>query len=107
MAFVQFTDGTGVNVSAEKGLMIWDVLTGKVEPTAEQERFILKVNKICLDWRTAPDDYIERHLDTIKDSAINEWMVSRNGTPTRPADDFGWKFAKKWGLQKYMRHLNA
>lgn len=66
MALVKFFDGRGVELSAEKGLAIWQVLNGQLEPTHEQEKFCEKVLKIYLNWRNAPDDYVLDRLPVLR-----------------------------------------
>lgn len=109
MAYIKFHDGRTVTVSAEKGIAAWEVLTGKVEPTPEQEKFALSIKRIYLNYRNAPDDYIEQNFHHIKPQVLADWVVDRNGEPLRPSDDFGWKFAKRWGLKfkPYQRGTNA
>lgn len=98
VANIKLHDGRTVTVPADKAITAWNILTGKIEATPEQEKFVLSIKKIYLNYRNAPDDYIEQHFAIIKEQAMADWEVDRNGTPLRPTDDFGWKFSKRWGL---------
>lgn len=98
MALLTFHDKRQKTVSRETAQAVWDVLTGKAEPDVKQEQFCLQVNTVTFDWRTAPDDYIEFHLDNVLPLALAEWAVNDRGQVTRPSTEHGWQFAKKWGL---------
>lgn len=103
MAYVVFTDGKKSNISAEQGLGIWQVLNGEIEGDEKQQEFCRKVEKIYLNWRNAPDNYIKANFDLIMPMALSDWMVNEKGQPTEPetGNDFAWKFAKRWGLWEY------
>jgi hypothetical protein len=84
MAQIVFSNGKNANVSAEKGRAIWNVLTGKAEGDAAQQKFALTVKKIYLNWRNAPDDYLLQNKDIIAPMVMSNWMVTPQGKPTRP-----------------------
>lgn len=98
MALIRLTNGKEETVTAEVGAAIWQVLTGELDPTPDQEKFVTRISKIYLNWRNAPDSYIAKYLDNIISMALSEWLVDRQGRPTRPSGDFAWAFAKRWGL---------
>lgn len=110
MALLVFTDGRRKIVSAEAGADLWRVLNGEVDPTPAQETFCLQVDAVYLSWRTAPDSYVQMHLDTIASNIVSHWMVRAHknehkatiidGTPTRPdpSDQEMIAFCEKWGL---------
>lgn len=98
MAILYFLNGEKKTVSPEQGAMAWMVLTGEKDPSPEQEKFVSRIADITLNWRNAPDSYIQKYEKMIMEFAVGEWMVNMQGHPTKPEDDFGWTFAKKWGL---------
>ena len=98
MAVIHFNNGEKKIITREQGKVIWEVLNGDVEPTAEQEEYCLRIKNFYMGWRNAPDSYIEANKDVIFPMAIREWMVSRDGIPSRPEDSKSWTFAKRWGL---------
>jgi hypothetical protein len=98
MAHLVFKNGSKKAVSAEQGLKIWQNLR---DPTGADERqlaYLSTVSAIFLNWRNAPDDYIQENLKSIIPIALNEWKYTRQGKPARPDTDYAWRFAKRWGL---------
>jgi len=67
MALCKLASGQGIELTAEKGLAIWQVLQGQVEPTPEQEAFCMKVTKIYLNWHNAPLDYLLDRLSILRE----------------------------------------
>lgn len=100
MALVIFHDGTRQTVKPETAHMVWQVLNGKIEADEKQTAFVERVQAVYLNWRTAPDDYIEANKDLIFRTAIRGWMRDGDGNFTRPdpSDQFAVDFAKRWNL---------
>jgi hypothetical protein len=98
MAIIHFHDGKQQSVKPEVGAAIWLVLTGEQEPTPDQEKFASRVKNVCLNWRNAPDSYIKKKFHHVVGFALADWTVNRAGKPTHPSSEFGWTFAKRWGL---------
>lgn len=98
MAIIRFNNGKEESVSPETGASVWLVLCGEVDPTKEQENFMLRVKNVHLNWRNAPDSYIQKRFDMILQFALADWSVNRAGKPVRPQGEFAWAFAKRWGL---------
>ncbi len=67
MALIRFTNQTIKPLPHDKALAIWNVLNGTVEPTEEQAAFIATVERVYLDWRKAPADYLEKYADTLNE----------------------------------------
>lgn len=100
MALLILDNGSKQVISAEQGRTIWGVLSGKIKPTPEQEKYCLKVKKVFLNWRNAPDSYIKQYFEIMVDLATLGWMADKEGNITQPepADAPAWNFAKRWGL---------
>lgn len=110
MAMIRLANGQEKTLTAEQGAEIWAILQGDEEGTAEQQAFCLQVKKLYLNWRNAPDSYIERYKDIIFPMVVGEWMshgirypdghVTTDGRPTRPdpLNNINREFSKKWGL---------
>lgn len=98
MAIIRFNNGKEESVSPQTGASVWLVLCGEVDPTKEQENFMLRVKNVHLNWRNAPDSYIRKRFDMILQFALADWSVNRAGKPVRPQGEFAWAFAKRWGL---------
>ncbi len=98
MAIIKFHNGTQETVSADIGAMIWGILQSEIEPNEKQEAYVASVADVILSWRNAPDSYIKRNLPICRRFGLNDWVYSRDGMPVKPEGDFGWKFAKRWGL---------
>lgn len=110
MAIIRFNDGTTTECNGATGIKLWHILQGNAEPTPKEEKIAMKVKKIYLNWREAPDDYIEERFAVIAPMVISHWMVE--GTPSgqhqhgsiglatrpMPGDSFTLDFCKKWGL---------
>jgi hypothetical protein len=88
------------DIAHDKALDIWNVLTGKTEGTEAQQAYCLKIKKLYLDWHTAPDDYLIKHQDIIREFVLNEWMTTLQGVITRPepAAENNRRIAKVVGL---------
>lgn len=99
MAHIELVDGKKRSITPEQGVVIWNILQGRNDPTQEQERFISNIRKVYLNWRKAPDDYIEQNFDYIKPMAMADWVTDRSGSPIRPSNKAGFAFAKRWGLR--------
>lgn len=115
MAWIKFNDGKDAKCSAETGRRIWDILNGNAEPDEREEAVANRVAKIYLNWHNAPDDYIEKHKDSIFRKAVCEWIVGEDTiggafgvaeqkravfTRPEPNDKENLAFCKKWGLLK-------
>lgn len=98
MALLKMRDGRRRIVKHEQALEIWLILIEEIEPDPEQEAMVLEVEEIYMDWRKAPDSWIERHRETIFAKVIDAWSCDRQGRPVRPATDEQMGFAKKWEL---------
>jgi hypothetical protein len=98
MAHLIFKNGSKKAVTAEQGLKIWENLRNPTGADERQLAYLSTVKAIFLNWRVAPDDYIQENLPHIIPIALNEWCYTRAGKPSRPATDFAWRFAKRWGL---------
>lgn len=101
MALLKFDNKRVETVSAEIGANIWKILNGEVEATKAQEDYIATITEVILNWRNAPDSYINHKLDLFRTLALGDWMCDRQGNITRPSDDTSWKFAKRWGLWEH------
>lgn len=92
-----------MSISAEQGVFLWKSL--KQIETITDEALLNKlagIKRVFLNWHTAPDDYINEHLDAIIPMALNDWMVDRKtGRPTRPQSKNARDFADKFGLTVY------
>jgi hypothetical protein len=108
MAKIRFVDGGERNLKPDVALSVWEVLSGRQEPTSDQEKYVAQISKIYLNYHTAPDDYIKERFDIIVQLHFADWMIHRcdspycprNGTLTRPdpARQIAVEFARKWGL---------
>lgn len=117
MAFIRFTDGHDEVVDAETGEVVWQVLNGELEATKEQSAYCERIKKIYLNWRKAPDSYIEAYKEYIFPMVVSQFMVRGEPRPTSPTDKSPGKiishgeitrpepndlvavaFCKKWGL---------
>lgn len=61
MAFIRFTNGRAMSVSAEQGAAIWRILNDEVQGTPEQQRFCSLIRRIYLNPKNAPASYLERY----------------------------------------------
>lgn len=98
MALITFIDNRRLIMTPEKAHGIWEVLNGEIEGTKQQQNYCANVAAVYLNWRNAPDSWIERNLNHVKQEAMKDWYVNRQGNPTRPAYRDDWLFAKKWGF---------
>jgi hypothetical protein len=100
MALVEFGDGHKMIAQPEYATKIWEVLNGERDGTEEEQEYCAGVKQISLDWRIAPDSYVELHFATIVQIHFSDWMVDVQGHPTRPDPSHiqAMAFAKKWGL---------
>jgi len=115
MALLQWIDGTRKIVKPEVGAEIWRVMNGEIEPNEDQQQFCAEISRVFLNWRDAPDTYIEANLPTVIPVIISYWQVSSvavggskhqsNGVPTRAdsKDKQLVAFCEKWGLIAYGR----
>lgn len=120
MAYIIFNDRTTGNVNAVKGRHIWEVLNGQTEPDDDAEaEYCARVHKIYLNWRNAPDDYIEQRKDILFPMVAGKLMAlglsaeehgkhTSTGEPTRPEPGNAEliAFCEKWGLVKNGRITN-
>lgn len=90
--------GKKVTISPDRGLKLWEGVCSPEKLDDQQADYLAGVRSIYLNWRTAPDDYIRENLATIIPLALNEWSLDAKGRPLRPATDFAWRFARRWGL---------
>lgn len=99
MAYLELTNGKKQSISGKQGLFLWKALHDPASLDDAQAARLKQVKAVYLAWRDAPDDYIEENLKGIIPLALNDWAVNpQTGKPTRPGDDFSWKFARRWGL---------
>jgi hypothetical protein len=60
MAYIRFNTGKTGTVSHDKGIAIWQVLNGEVEPENDaQAQFIASIQNIYLDRHNAPESYLK------------------------------------------------
>jgi hypothetical protein len=86
---------------------VWQVLAGRAVPDSpELARFCDGVQKVILNWRTAPEEYVRARLNEIVPQVIASWVVDRNGNPLRPATKQQYEFARKYGLVKGYKPTN-
>lgn len=100
MALIKFKDGKKKLVSEDVGVDIWRGLNGQIELTEKQAHYLETVDRIHIDYRHAPDDYISQYLDEILYMVTSGWQVNLAGRPTRPITRQDKEFAKRWGLYK-------
>lgn len=98
MAYLITTDGKKLCISTKVGLFLWISLLNPDNIDSETTTKLQKISDIYLNWRTAPDDYIQNKLESIIPIALLDWFVDRHGIPTKPQSDHAWTFAKRWGL---------
>lgn len=101
MAMIRLENGDNMEITAEVGAQVWLVLNAEIEGTKEQQEFAETVKKLYLNWRNAPDSYIQERLADIIPMATSGWVISRDtNKPLRPepGDEQAWAFAKRWGL---------
>jgi hypothetical protein len=100
MAIIFLNNNTRQEINSAKGRAIWLVLNGEDEGTPEQLAYARRVSKLYLNWRKAPDSYIEAHFEQIARMVLSEWDVNRDGTPTRPSkgDERIWSLSRQMGL---------
>lgn len=84
MAIVILTTGKQQDMKADKAYAIWRVLHGFDEPTDVQAAFCEKVRGVYLDWRTAPDDYVQHNRSVYQELSLADWTRDRAGNYTRP-----------------------
>lgn len=65
MAVIKLIDGRTVTLPHEKAVVIWQVLTGEIEPTKEQEKFCSTVDRVYLNRYKAPESYLNRYRSTL------------------------------------------
>lgn len=100
MAHIELNDGKRTSITSEQGAKIWEILQGRREPDNKaQELYVSKIRRIYLNWRNAPDDYIEQNYDYVTRMAMVDWITDDSGKPIRPSDNSGFAFAKQWGLK--------
>lgn len=66
MAIAHLTNGKKMYLPPDKALNLWRILNGEVEPTKEQEAFATRVEKLYLNRHTAPQSYLDKHHDILK-----------------------------------------
>lgn len=103
MAYIQYTNGAREFRSEAEAEKLWLIKVGRAAPqTPAQEAYVKQIRKrikrVYLDYRTAPEAYIQAHLSEIVLRAISSWIVDRKGRPTRPATKEDLDFAIKYGL---------
>lgn len=98
MAILYKLDGSKQFVSKEQGIKIWRGLHEPDNLDQQQLEYLGTIKRLFLNWRDAPEDYIEANLSSIIPLALNEWRVDKHGRPLKPATEFAWKFSKRWGL---------
>jgi hypothetical protein len=113
MAKLRFVDGGERTIKHDVALSVWEVLSGRQEPTPEQDKYVAQISKIYLNYYNAPDDYIRERFDNIVQLQFGDWMIhycdDRNcpetGTLTGPdfARPIDVEFSKKWGLIEHGR----
>lgn len=105
MAVLRFNNGKERTIGFEQSHEIWAILNGDKEPNLEQEKFCANIDRIFLNWRKAPDSYIEKHFDVIAEFHMSEWTCDKSGITCEPdyrvnlkGEYRVWKFARKWGF---------
>lgn len=85
-------------MTAEQGAKLWEGLCDPSNLDDKQLDYLKSIKSIYLNWRNAPDSYIEEHLDKIIPQALSEWSVDARGKTLKPATEHAWTFARKWAL---------
>ena len=100
MAVISFVDGHKEVAKPATGLKIWEVLNGEREGSEDEQELCSQIKRLCLDWRTAPDSYVQANFDAIVHLHFGDWMCDDIGRLTRPdpARPGAVAFADKWGL---------
>lgn len=101
MAYLELKNGKKVAISAEQGIKLWKTLHDPINLSDAQIDKLKTVKAVYLDWRTAPEAYIQENLAYIVPLALNEWCYTQQGKPSKPDNDWSWRFAKRWGLWEY------
>lgn len=109
VAVIRHNDGRDEIVSPEVAAEVWLILNNEVEPTEEQDGYCSTINRVFLNWRNAPDTYIQRHMSEVRKKVIQEWMRNLDGDYMRPepTDIENIEFCKKWRLYDTSRSTEA
>jgi hypothetical protein len=98
MAAIQLYDGKLQPVSGEQARAVWECLDGKAPMTTAQAAYCRRVKRVYLNWREAPDSYVEKHIRQLLPAVLGEWCVDSQNRPVKPATEEAWRFARRWGL---------
>jgi hypothetical protein len=63
MAYLELKTGVKKQISRERGEKLWNGLQDPQSIDETQQHFLGTIKAIYLNWRCAPDSYIEEHLE--------------------------------------------
>lgn len=80
MAFLKLHTGKYVSIKPEKAVSIWEVLIGEREGTEEQQAFVATVERVYMNYPTAPLSYQQaypRHHLSDPSAAVADIVTRR------------------------------
>lgn len=103
MAYVQYKNGKKALIGERQAILWWRIITGRCETNTDKEKAYAdkvksEVQRVVINWTTAPEDYIRANLPNIIPFAVSLWVVDEKGRPLKPSTSRDWDFAKKYGL---------
>jgi hypothetical protein len=100
MAFIRLSNGQEQALKPKAGAELWKVLNGETEGNEKQQAVAANVKKIYLNWRNAPDSYLDDRAAFLREIIILQFMRDRNGDIVRPDydDEDVWRIAKHYKL---------
>lgn len=66
MAYIKLKDGTRKIVPPDTALAVWQLMKGETDGTPRQKAYIKKVERVYLNWRTAPRSYLREREQIIR-----------------------------------------
>ena len=77
MALLRLKNGKTTPIAPDKALALWRVLNGEVEGSPEQVAFCRTVDRVYLNWHTAPRSYKHKYQLAVEQMYDSDDMFSR------------------------------
>jgi hypothetical protein len=98
MAHIVYKSGIKKSLPHKQAVILWKTLRNTNNLTPAQKAKVSQIEAVYLNYREAPDEYVEENLRRIIPMVVGGWIVDVQGKPLRPQGREDLEFAKRWGL---------